>query len=188
MPKVLGKLERPSARRVPLATDLTRKDVSAEFTYRHGGHELRLFVPAAAPRQVEAVNDGETEFALAVEEPAILLCVRFGDVIPWMAATFVSQNASRDPGWLPPPANSPHESRALLHVELVDATSGLTLAEQNVTLWLDFTRALNEAIREESRVPFHPVEHERAMGRLRRRYPTDDILAASSAVRSPGCR
>lgn len=188
MPSALGKLETPSARRVAVHTGLSRGEATAEFTYRHGGHELRVLVPGTDPRQIAAVKDGEAEFALVVEEPAILLCVRFGDVVPWTAATFVGHHTSRDPSRLPPPEHSPYESRALLHVELVEASSGLTLAERNVTLWLDFTRSLNEAIRERSRVSFHPVEHDRSLARVRRRYPNDSNLAASSAVRCLGSR
>lgn len=186
MPNVLRNVEETPARRRAAEKERGTAGGFSDYAYRDGLHELRLLVPEADAAREEAVRNGPSEFALVFEDPVVVLCARFGDAVPWTAAILRTQKSSRDPGALPPPANADGESRALLHVALVEEASGATRVERNVTLWLEFTRALHEAIRERARAPFHPVDHERTLTRLCRRYPTHALLAASATTRSPG--
>ena len=112
----------------------------AEYSYRDGVYELRLYMTSARAGAVAAVRRGESEFALIVEDPVIVLCARFGEEIPWVAATYKGSDFEKGIGYTPPPPHSPHESRALLNVTLIDAKSGKIQAERNLTLWLEFSR------------------------------------------------
>ncbi len=151
-----------------------------------GEHELVLTLRDVGDRQVEAMRHGEAEFALVLDDPLILLGARFGDAVPWSFASYCWHLAPRDVRGLPPAANAPDESRALIHVVLVDWATGKARAERNATLWLDFTRALHEAIREQARTSFDPKAHERVLARLRRSHPTPESLAARAAHRTVG--
>ena len=186
MPNVLRNLEETPARRRVVEKERGAAGGFSEYAYRDGLHEIRLLVNEASTSHAEAVRSGPSEFALVFEDPVVVLCAKFGDAVPWTAAILRTQHTSREPGSLPPAANADDESRALLHVALVDKASGATRVERNVTLWMEFTRALHEAIRERARAPFHPVEHERTLARLCRRYPTHASLAESARTRSPG--
>jgi hypothetical protein len=153
------------------------------FGYRDGVFELSLLARAPEDRQIEAVRQGEAEFALVIEEPMALLCYRFGTAIPWSAVPVLDNKPILDVR----PAGAAHcESRALLSTTLVEAARLTVLASRNVTLSLDFSRVLNEWIRDQARLPFDPREQSRALNRLRRRCPNDRALVAFATVRTLG--
>jgi hypothetical protein len=174
-----------SARRSPQGVVAPRRE-GARYTYDVGEHELILTLRDVGDRQVEAVRRGEAEFALLLDDPLILIGARFGDAVPWTFASYCWHLLPRGARALPPASGAPGEARALLHVALVDWGSGQVRAERNVTLWLEFTRALHEAIREQARTVFDPKEHERALARLRRAHPSPEALAARAAHRTIG--
>ena len=68
----------------------------AEYTYRHGGHELALSLRDVTDLHAEAVAGGEAEFALVVEGPLLVLGCRFGACVRWAAAAPFNWH------WLPP--------------------------------------------------------------------------------------
>ena len=73
-----------------------------------------------------------------------------------------------------------------MHLSLFEAGDATPRAVRNVTLWLDFTRALNGALREQAKQRIDPRAYDRVAARLRDRCPTTDLLVARSRVRSPG--
>ncbi len=131
---------------------------------------------------VQTVLQGEAEFALIVEEPLILLAYRFGDAGSWSIAPF---------NWLDLPRNEqvpPRETqdRALLSVSMKRPRRSELEPIRNLTLSLDFTRALNDAVRERAKFPSNPFEESRALEALRRRYSSARGLLARALVRSAG--
>src|SRR5579883_2602467 len=64
-----------------------RRGLLARYSYRDGDHELTLTSPVVRGAQVKAVERGDAEFALVVEDPVVLLCAKFGEAIPWSTAT-----------------------------------------------------------------------------------------------------
>ena len=118
MPSIIKKAEPACA--------ATRSD----YIYRFGDHELRIHVPRVELYQIEAVREGLGEFALVVEDPVILLCARFGDAIPWTAAVYTGDDTPRTPNSVPFIPRVDYESRALLHVALIDAATGRTCVER----------------------------------------------------------
>jgi hypothetical protein len=158
----------------------------SQHSYRDGVHELTLLA-RGIEGEIEAVAQGPAEFALVEEEPLLLLCHRFGDAIPWSPATFCP---------LPPspwdrsraPAEESLEARAILHVRLTPSDGGTELARRNLTLSLEFTRALHAAIRDQSRFSPDPVELKRALQRLRRSFPTTEALIGRATARTIGSR
>ena len=133
-----------------------------------------------------AVARGEAEFALIDESPLLMLCARFGDAIPWISAPFCWHHLPSEERVLPPAAGSEDERRIQLQIILIDGDDGSVKATRCVTFSLDFTRALNEAIREQARLPFDPREQERRLKELKRRCPTPHAMVAYAAARTLG--
>jgi hypothetical protein len=170
----------------PRGDILARGSIRSRYVYCDGEHELLLTTPEITAEQAEALKRADAEFALVIEEPAILLCVRFGDSIPWSATPLFWHALPRESRRLPPAPHSPEEMRALLQVTLAESATRRLRVVRNVTLWLDFTRSLHEAIRDQARTTFDPNEHERVLSRLRLRHPTVESLVASARVRCVG--
>jgi hypothetical protein len=157
----------------------------AHCFYRHDAHELILYGHGGILK-AEALRGEDSEFVLIDEPPALLLGYRFGELIPWSFAHY--EWHSRDREQPLPPVEGPNESRAFLHIVLVDQTGRHVFARRSVTLSLDFTRTLHRAIQERARMAFDPVGRKRALDGLRRRYPRPEMLVAHSVARCYGSR
>lgn len=121
-----------------------RWEEMADYTYRRGQHELRLFMDRPSPHEVEAIRSGLSRFALAVTGPVIWLAFIFGD-LPWNTATFnihLVPEAEREA----PPAPTRIQQRALLQVVLVDAATGLVQTLRVLAFSGTFSNALHRAI------------------------------------------
>lgn len=125
---------------------------AVDYNYRSRTHELRLFYPNVQPREIADVARGPARFALAVRGDVILLCWRFGG-LPWCDATYSIHLVPADERQEPPEPPTP-ETRALLQVILVEATTGIVKAMRAVSFAPDFTRRLHAAIREQLSRPY----------------------------------
>jgi len=157
-----------------------------QYNYSNGEHELVVTLRGAEGQHAAAVSQGEAGFALVDESPLLVLCARFGDDLPWMAAPYCWHRTPSRERVLPPTAGSEDESRIQLEILLIEAADGSVRATRCVTLGLDFTRALNEAIREQARFPFDPREHDRRLLDLKRRCPTPEAMVAYATARTFG--
>lgn len=54
-------------------------DEAADYNFRDGGHELRIFIPNATPAEVAAAREGRVEFGLIVDLPEIYVISRYFD-------------------------------------------------------------------------------------------------------------
>ena len=124
----------------------------AEYNYHAGAHELRLFINSPSPKEIAAVSNWTSEFALAVEPPVILFLYRFVYGIDWRDAPYSWHLVPADQRTLPDPEGP--ETGAPLHVILVDAGSGLVRALRAVTFSPEFTRTLHGAIRVQAESPW----------------------------------
>jgi len=173
------------ASRVPtLAHGLHFEDI--QYKYFRREHELILTLRGVEDQLVVAVTRGEAEFALVDESPLLVLCARFGVAVPWVASPFCWHHTPSKERVLPPALGSEDEARIQIQILLVEAEDKTIRASRCVTFSLDFTRALNEAIREQARLPFDPRGQERSHEKLRRRCPTPESMVAYAAARTPG--
>ena len=156
-----------------------------EYNFRAGGHELRMFLHGPRASEVEAVRKGECEFALVVKGPVIFFMYRFGKAVYWSDPSYSWHMVPEDQRTLPDPEGL--ETRALLHMLLVDAKNGLVLALRTVSFSPAFTRALHDAIRAQAASPWvGQATYDAALADLYRRYPTSDDLLRCAAVRTWG--
>lgn len=151
----------------------------ARLFYCNGAYDLVL---QAARGEAKAALEGEPEFALVVEEPLVLLGYRFGPSRPWALAPFAWQDLPRREQT--PPLDS--DDRALLSVEVRESGDDRPSAARNLTLSLDFSRALNDAVREQARLVPDPRDAARALTSLRRRFPKAQSLLVRAVARSTG--
>jgi hypothetical protein len=139
----------------------------ADYNFRGGEHELRLFVVGPTPQEVAAVESGPVEFGLFAEPEGLLVVTGFGRIL---AFDTPYQWHRVEPAERVPP---PHEDtspalRAPVHLILVDALTGIVRALRVVRYSPEFTRALHRAIAEQAAAPIDAAAHERwADGMLR---------------------
>ena len=158
---------------------------AVEYNYRSGEHELRMFLRAPTPREIEAVRTGDCAFALAAEGPVIFLLYRFGDSISWSDAPSCWHLVPETERALP--ESEGPETRALLHVILVDADSGIIRALRVVSFSPTFTRALHVAIRQQATSPWPGrAAYDAALAEIYRQYPTTAHLLARTLAVSRG--
>jgi hypothetical protein len=131
-----------------------------------------------------AFREGECELALVIHDPLLILCSRFGDELPWSAASFHWQLLPRPARALPPtPGASEPDPGAPMVAILVEAEDRRLVAQRNLLLTPAFTRVLHETILEQARYSYDPICARRAIEGLQRRYPGMGVLVAYSSVR-----
>ena len=138
--------------------------------FRGGAAELLLFMERPTPAEVKAVKSSPCEFGLYHEGDQIVFCYRFIPGIPWGDAPFTIHRVSEPELVVPDPAALSPESRALLHITLVDAKDGVIQALRVVTLSPGFTRALYAAIEAQASIPWDRDAYDRTLNRLLSRF------------------
>ena len=153
----------------------------ADYNFRSGGHELRLFLPNASKAEVVAVREGKVEFGLIIDLPELYVISRFWR--PYGSKVVMNFDCSYQ--WhrvkpaerTAPPAweeVSP-AARSLCTVILVEATSGIILALRAMTYSPEFSRSINRAIADQTALPYDPAEHDRSVAAKVQRYKTDQL-------------
>jgi hypothetical protein len=162
-----------------LYSSRTKWQELAQYNYRGGEHELILFLAHPSSKEVSDLQNGISEFALYVENDLIILLYRFGQSIDWSDAPFSIH--------LVPPAEKvlpnliADEARALLHVLLVDASTGIIKAMRIISLSNVFSVALHQAINDQAKKPFNKSEFDRELAGLYNRY-SSAALAAKAPI------
>jgi len=164
-PYIVGKPYHPTRRHWPEAAD---------YNYRAGGHELRIFLPRATSREINAIESGRIEFGLMVELPEIFVISRFhgpdGRLVTSFDCSYSWHRVSPEERTDPPAwEDTKPQLRALLSIILVEATSGVILALRAVTYSPEFTRSFHRAIADQAQLPYDPAEHDRAVADIVRR-------------------
>ncbi len=145
------------------------------------GHELTLFRSDIDADLIHEVRCGQSEFALVVEPPVIVLAYRFGQAEPWSDISYSWHLQPEEWRVVPSLLLSP-EARALLWITLVGSEDGIIHAQRGVTLSPHFTRMLHTAIRNQAINAFNPEECTTAVSKIFLWYPTPvDRLALAIA-------
>lgn len=166
----VGQLYAPSRRSWP---------EQADYNWRAGGHELRIFLGRATPWEIATVRTGLVVFGLMVELPEIFIVSRFhgpdGRVVAsfdcsyqWHRTNAVERTGSVE--WKESPA-----TRALCSIILVEATTGIILVHREISYSPEFTRAIHRAIADQAALPYDQAAHEAAVADITRRLNTDQL-------------
>jgi hypothetical protein len=182
-------VKRPPSQPAPMHTyivgqlyDPSRKSwpEGADYNFRAGGHELRIFLGRATPREIAAVGTGRVDFGLMAELPEIFVVSRFrgpdGRVVCSFDCSYSWHRVSPDERTDPPVwEDTSPQLRALASIILVEATNGVILALRTCSYSPEFTRSFHRAIHDQAALPFDQAEHERAVADIVRRLNTDQI-------------
>jgi hypothetical protein len=158
----------------------------AQLAIRGDELELALFRDQPSYQEVEAVRIGRAEFGLYVDRDLVVLCYHFyghaGD-IPWRDAPYSWHRVpAAERGAVPDVAQLGPDTRAVLHVVLVDAMGGDIRAVRQLSLSPTFTRSLYAAIANQAALPWEPDDYTRRLLKLMRRHPLTTSLVAASAA------
>lgn len=155
----------------------------AQYNFDEAGHVLQLFWPGVSEWETKAVRKGEASFALAVVEPAIFFCYRFGNM-PWSDSAYSVHLVPEERRSTTGIDSETGEPRNLLEVHLVDARSGVLRAMRAFGLDRDFTDAFEEALQKQLAAGWHgQADYEMALAAIYRRFSRSSDLARAAVVR-----
>ena len=157
-----------------------------EYNFRGGIHELLLRFGKPTPQEIEDVRRGQSEFALASAEGVLFLLFRFGHSVRWSDAPYTWHRVPQEQRTLPEPPKTAN-TRAVLHVILLDAGNGIVQALRLVTLSPALTLALYEAIKAQTETPSAGwKEYDKQLAAAYRKYARTEDLLKIAAVRAIG--
>ena len=155
----------------------------ADYNFRSGGHQLRLFLARASKSEVEAVEDGKIGFGLLLAPPDIVVISRFhapgaGRVVMSFDCSYQWHRGDPAERTAPPAWEEVSPAlRAPCTVLLIEATDGILKATRAVSFSPEFTRSFHRAIAEQAALPYDPASHDRAIAETVGRYDTDQLWA-----------
>jgi len=157
-----------------------------EYGFRCGIHELLLRFGMPTAQEIGDVSRGESEFALASVEGVLFFLYRFGQALKWSDAPYTWHLVPED-NRVPPQPPATENTRALLHVVLIDANSGIVQALRLVTLTPELTRALYEAIKLQTETPWVGwKEYDKRLAAAYRKYGKSTDLLGLATARGKG--
>jgi hypothetical protein len=167
--------------------DATRWEPDAIYNLDRDGHSLTLIEPSPSPARVRSVASRPAELALVVQSPLVILLGRFGPDDPWWSVPYawpLRQHGQRVQ--IVPPARLPGHDQVLMWISLVDADTGIVVAQRGTPMIAAFARALHAAIRAQIREPFEPDAYVSAVRSIYERpvHP-DELLERASARMLP---
>jgi hypothetical protein len=155
----------------------------ADYNYRSGVHELRIFLARPTRSKVEAIRSGPVEFGFFAEPMGLMLVTQFGSRLSfdcsysWHRMAEVTGDRT-----LPPAAVETSPAlRALMGIILVEATSGVVLVLRAVTFSPEFTRSLHRAITDQAGASYDRAEHQRWADGMTARHSTDQLWERCTA-------
>jgi hypothetical protein len=168
---VVGKPYHPARRSWP---------EGADYNFGDGGHELRICIANASPKEVAAVERGRVEFGLMVDLPELFVVTRFRGPDARVVMSFdcsyqwhmlAPEQRTAPPAW----EETSFELRALVAIVLVEATDGVILALRTMTYSPELTRALHGAIADQAGLSFDRAEHVRAVYDITKQFNTEEL-------------
>lgn len=162
-----------------------RRDWPEESIYRYdrGGHELIRVVRVVKAAVAAAVVGDPVELALVIDGPLVIVCSKVGEALPWAGASFHWHRVRRSERILPP-SGADTSTGSRIDLKLMMARGGRVRATRPLTIPVDFSRVLHEAILEQARFTYDPGEERRSLESLLRRCPTPGSLVGYATVKA----
>lgn len=156
----------------------------ADYNFRNGLHELRIFLKSPTRQEVRAVKKSRVDLALVEEGDVIVLLFRFEPGMPWSDASFNWHLVPKEDRVLPQELEG--EERPVLEILLIEANGGRVAAMRQVTMSPEFGRALHEAIRRQAEAEWDEEEHQARVWRLYLEHGETEGLLELATVRCRG--
>lgn len=157
------------------------------FSYNYPGGTHMLLLIAERPTQQETMGfqwgRGPIELGFLVHNETIMMALQVHDAGLSGDAPF-SIHLVPPQSRVLPPSYELGDMRALAHIMLVDASSGIIEAMRVGTMGNAFTVALHDAILKQEREGFSPDRHQANIRELYRRYPTTVSVMRAAVART----
>jgi hypothetical protein len=140
---------------LPFVPGVYGYEEGVHYNYTAGGHTLKIARKDPCQSEIDAVQRGQTSFALTSREDAIFILVRFGQ-LPWEIAHYN--------WWINSPVMRPDPYFDLeklndgicTNVCLINASNGLVAALRSVRLSREFTDVFLQMVQSQMIPPFDP--------------------------------
>jgi hypothetical protein len=155
----------------------------AAYRYDRRGHELLRIARGIDEGMAAAVAREPVEIALLIDGPLVVVCSKVGEALPWAGASYHWHRVRNSDRVLPTTAADTLVG-SRVDLILLEAVGRRVRAVRSLTLPVEFTRILHEAILDQSRYTYDPGEERRAMETLLRRCPTPGSLISLACVKT----
>jgi hypothetical protein len=159
------------------------------YIYHYGWHQVLIFFKGIRSFEQQAVERGQTHFGLYVEDDVIFLLVKIdgpqGKGIDWHAAPYSWHLVDPAARTLPEP-DIPEGQGALLHIVLIEASSGIITAMRMVNLSNHFTGHLHRAIRTQAASRFDRAHYDQQIERIEKKFPLAESMVKVAQARCLG--
>lgn len=145
----------------------------AHYNYDLSGHGLTILLRNPTAQEIEEVKSGDLQFGLVVYGSVIVLLHKMGGS-PWSDAPYSWHLVPEESRQIPPVETLTPETRALLHIVLVDSVTGIIKAQRAVTFTPQFTKSLHTAIRDQSQMS--NARYDAEVDGLFARYTTRQLM------------
>lgn len=151
---------------------------AAHYNYDLSGHGLTILLRNPTAQEIEDVKSGDLQFGLVVYGSVIILLHKMGGS-PWSDAPYSWHLVPEENRQIPPVETLTPETRALLHIVLVDSVTGIIKAQRVVTFSPQFTKSLHIAITEQSKMS--NARYDAEVDGLFARYTSRQLLGLAQA-------
>jgi hypothetical protein len=165
----------------PYHPDLRVWSEGADYNFRDGAHELRVFLPRASKAEITSVEEGPIEFGLWWDWPDLFVLSQFHDKrsrrlvmsfdCPYTWHRLAPEDRVKPPAW----EEVNPALRAVVNVVLIEATSGIVLALRICTYSPEFTRALHRTIADQAAMPYDKITHESRIEDITREFTSEQL-------------
>lgn len=152
----------------PYVMGTSHSPEAVEYSYRHGAHELRMFLSRPSQRELAELSTAPFHVGVFASGPVVFFLYRCGTTFEWSDAPYsyhlVTKREQVPPGPLGP------DERALLTIIAVSADDGIVRALRAVSMPHDVSAALHAAIADQMHTPFDHGDYDRALAEAHRTF------------------
>jgi hypothetical protein len=159
---------------------------SGQFNYRCGVVELCLFYDNPGELEIASILGGNARFALVPYHDVVFLLYKFGEEVEWSDAPY-SWWLVPESQRVPPPTGLTPQTRAFLHVMLINSKDGILKVLRASTLSPAFTRTLFSEIRRQmARGWPGDAAYDRQISQANAIWPTPRAMLSGAIARTRG--
>ena len=155
--------------------DVGEWEEGVEYSFRDGGHELRLHYRQLTQREIHVVQNGSIELGLFYERDILLFLYNFQSIF-WGSCVYHWHMIPKEERTIPLLPGHDQRLRVTLSVVLIEASTGIVAALRPVRLPSTFARVLHEHIGEQILCPYDRRHVQSVLTTLEQRGETLDTL------------
>ncbi|HZK18932.1 MAG TPA: hypothetical protein VFD15_06415 [Clostridia bacterium] len=164
----------------------TRYNEGATFEYSELGPVLVFAFGNPAPEEIQAVKKGRVDLALYESPPVLFILHKIQGLEQWSDSPFsirMYDNMGKVFDFGEPIRDG---MGLVLHIVLVDADTGVLVAQRIIGTPTEFSRDIRAAILRQIEQPFSPESYHRKIDNIYRTFSTKELLRRATTYRMRG--